>query len=111
MPEYNVPLRDIRFAMTELLDFESHYASLPGGEDASPDLVDAILEEGGKFTSQILSPLNQIGDQGCQFDNGNVTTPEGFKEAYQQYTEGAWPSLAQNPEFGGQGLPESGAGE
>ncbi len=107
MPEYKVPLRDIRFAMNELLDFENHYAKLPGGEDASPDLVHAILEEGGKFTSQILSPLNQTGDQGCKFDNGNVTTPEGFKEAYQQYIEGAWPSLAQNPEFGGQGLPES----
>ncbi len=108
MPEYNAPLRDIRFAMNELLDFEGHYASLPGGEEASPDLVDAILEEGGKFAAQVLSPINQVGDQqGCTLKDGEVTTAEGFKEAYQQYVEGGWPSLAQNPEFGGQGLPES----
>ncbi len=108
MPEYKAPLRDIRFALNELLDFESHYAGLPGAEEATPDLVDAILEEGAKFSEQVLSPLNQVGDQqGCQLNDGNVTTAEGFKAAYQQYVEGGWPSLAQNPEFGGQGLPES----
>ncbi|WP_020681337.1 acyl-CoA dehydrogenase C-terminal domain-containing protein [Marinobacterium rhizophilum] len=108
MPEYQAPLRDIRFAMNELLDFESHYANLNGCEDATPDLVDAILEEGGKFAAQVLSPLNQVGDQqGCTLVDGQVRTAEGFKEAYQQYVEGGWPSLAQNPEFGGQGLPES----
>ncbi|MGO1502716.1 MAG: acyl-CoA dehydrogenase N-terminal domain-containing protein, partial [Marinobacter sp.] len=108
MPDYKAPLRDIRFAMNELLDFERHYANLPGCEDATPDLIDAILEEGGKFASEVLSPLNQIGDQqGCTLNNGSVTTAAGFKEAYQQYVEGGWPSLAQNPEFGGQGLPES----
>jgi hypothetical protein len=107
MPEYQAPLRDIRFAMNELLDFETHYAGLTGCEEATPDLVDAILEEGAKFASLVLSPLNQVGDQGCTLQNGTVTTPAGFKEAYQQYVEGGWPSLAQNPEFGGQGLPES----
>ncbi|OMH25723.1 acyl-CoA dehydrogenase C-terminal domain-containing protein [Motiliproteus sp. MSK22-1] len=108
MPEYNAPLRDIRFALNELLDFENHYASLSGCEEVSPDLVDAILEEGAKFSTQVLSPLNQSGDlQGCQLSNGSVITPDGFKEAYQQYREGGWPSLAQTPEFGGQGLPES----
>ncbi|MEH6472238.1 MAG: acyl-CoA dehydrogenase C-terminal domain-containing protein [Halopseudomonas sp.] len=108
MPEYIAPLRDIRFALNELLDFENHYASLPGCEDATPDMVDAILEEGGKFASQVLSPLNQIGDeQGCQLKDGVVTTAAGFKEAYQQYVEGGWASLAQKPENGGQGLPES----
>ncbi len=107
MPEYQAPLRDIRFAMNELLDFESHYASLNGCEEVTPDLVDAILEEGGKFASQVLSPLNQVGDQGCKLENGIVKTPAGFKEAYQQYVEGGWGSLAQNPDFGGQGLPES----
>lgn len=108
MPDYQAPLRDIRFAMNELLDFENHYANLKGCGDATPDLVDAILEEGGKFASQVLSPLNQPGDQqGCTLADGQVTTAEGFKEAYQQYVEGGWPSLAQNPEFGGQGLPES----
>ncbi|MEH6824861.1 MAG: acyl-CoA dehydrogenase C-terminal domain-containing protein [Motiliproteus sp.] len=108
MPEYKAPLRDIRFALNELLDFETHYANLPGCEEATPDLVDAILEEGGKFASQVLSPLNQTGDaQGCRLEAGSVTTPEGFKQAYQQYIEGGWASLAQNPGFGGQGLPES----
>jgi len=108
MPEYNAPLRDIRFVINELLDFESHYANLPGCEDISPDLIDAILEEGAKFSNQVLSPLNQIGDQqGCQLENGVVSTAEGFKEAYQQYVDGGWPALAQNPEFGGQGLPHS----
>ena len=108
MPEYKAPLRDIRFALNELLDFKNHYASLPGCEEASPDLVDAILEEGAKFSVQVLSPLNQVGDmQGCQLKDGAVTTPDGFKVAYQQYVEGGWPSLAQSPEFGGQGLPES----
>jgi alkylation response protein AidB-like acyl-CoA dehydrogenase len=108
MPEYKAPLRDIRFVMNELLDFEEHYASLPGAEEATPDLVDAILEEGSKFSEEILSPLNQIGDQqGCTLENGQVTTATGFREAYQQYISGGWPSLAQNPDFGGQGLPES----
>lgn len=108
MPEYKAPLRDVRFVMNELLDFPSHYASLPGGNEASTDLVDAILEEGGKFASQVLSPLNKVGDeQGCLLDNGEVTTAKGFKEAYQQYVEGGWPSLAQSSKFGGQDLPES----
>ncbi len=107
MPEYKAPLRDIRFAMQELLDFDGHYARLPGAEDASTDMVDAILEEAGKFASQVLSPLNQTGDQGCRLGEAGVETPSGFKEAYARYIEGGWPSLAQAPEFGGQGLPES----
>lgn len=108
MLEYSPPLREIRFVMNELLDFESHYSSLPGYEEATSDVIDAILEEGGKFASQVLAPLNQTGDlQGCKLHDGEVTTPDGFKEAYRQYVEGGWPSLAQNPEYGGQGLPES----
>ncbi|WP_020680911.1 acyl-CoA dehydrogenase C-terminal domain-containing protein [Marinobacterium rhizophilum] len=107
MPEYKAPLRDIRFAMQELLDFEGHYSKLPGAEDASADMVDAILEEAGKFASQVLSPLNQSGDKGCTLTDTGVIAPEGFKQAYAQYIEGGWPSLAQAPEFGGQGLPES----
>jgi alkylation response protein AidB-like acyl-CoA dehydrogenase len=109
MPEYKAPLKDIEFVMNEVLDFEQHYANLPGGDEASPDLVNAILVEAAKFSEEVLAPLNQIGDQqGCtRHEDGSVTTPAGFKEAYQQYVDGGWPSLAHDTEFGGQGLPES----
>ncbi|MCH8506170.1 MAG: acyl-CoA dehydrogenase C-terminal domain-containing protein [Ectothiorhodospiraceae bacterium] len=109
MPDYKAPLRDIRFVRDELLGYEDHYANLPGAEDATPDMVKAILEEGAKFAEQVLAPLNLSGDQeGCtRTDDGEVRTPKGFKEAYQQYVEGGWPGLSQSPEHGGQGLPES----
>jgi len=108
MPEYKAPLRDIKFVMSELLDSEQHYANLNGAEDATPDMVDAIISEGAKFCEQVLSPLNQVGDrEGCQWSEDGVTTPTGFKEAYQQYVEGGWPSMAADTEYGGQGLPMS----
>ena len=108
MPDYKAPLRDIRFVRNELLDYPSHYNSVAGGEEATVDMVDAILEEGAKFCEQVLSPLNQVGDeQGCTWAEDGVTTPDGFKEAYQQYVEGGWPSLASGEAFGGQGLPAS----
>ncbi len=108
MPEFKAPLRDIQFVLDEVLDNEQHYQNLPGCEDATPDMVSAIVEEGAKFAERVLAPLNQVGDrEGCQFNDGVVTTPTGFKEAYQQYVEGGWPSLAHEPEWGGQGLPES----
>ena len=107
MSEIKIPLRDMRFAMREMLNWDQHYASL-GYEDASPDVVDAILEEGAKFCENILAPINQVGDQqGCTWNDGEVTTPEGFKEAYQQFVEAGWPSLAHSVEYGGQGLPPS----
>jgi alkylation response protein AidB-like acyl-CoA dehydrogenase len=108
MPEYKAPLRDISFVLNEVLNAEQHYQNLPGCEEATPDMVAAIMDEGAKFSERVLSPLNQIGDQqGCQWNEGAVKTPEGFKEAYQQFVEGGWPSLAHEPEWGGQGLPES----
>ena len=108
MPDYKAPLRDIKFVMNELLDSEQHYANLEGAEDATPDMVDAIIGEGAKFCEQVLSPLNQVGDkEGCTWSEDGVKTPTGFKEAYQQYVEGGWPSMTADPNYGGQGLPHS----
>ncbi len=107
MLEYKAPVRDIKFVMQELLHSNKHYQQL-GYDDASEDMVDAIIAEAAKFTEQVIAPLNQIGDQqGCTWHDGIVTTPDGFKEAYQQYVEGGWPTLSQSEEFGGQGLPHS----
>ncbi len=108
MPEYKAPLREIKFVMSELLNSEQHYASLEGAEDATSDMVDAIIGEGAKFAEQVLSPLNAVGDQeGCTLTEAGVTTPKGFKEAYQQYVEGGWASMTADPNYGGQGLPSS----
>ncbi|NVD34924.1 acyl-CoA dehydrogenase C-terminal domain-containing protein [Marinobacter lutaoensis] len=108
MPEYKAPLRDIKFVMNELLNSEQHYANLEGAEDATPDMVDAIIQEGAKFCEQVLSPLNPVGDrEGCTWSEDGVKTPTGFKEAYQQYVEGGWPSMTADPTYGGQGLPHS----
>lgn len=106
---YTAPLADMRFAMRDVLGFDEHYANLPGGEDADPDTVQAILEEGAKFAHEVLDPLNAVGDrEGCtRHDDGSVTAPTGFGEAYRQYVEGGWPSMTQAAEHGGQGLPES----
>jgi alkylation response protein AidB-like acyl-CoA dehydrogenase len=107
MPEYKAPLRDIQFVFYEVLQAESHYQKI-GAEEASRDMIDAIISEGGKFAEEVLAPLNRIGDeQGCKFEDGKVSTPPGFKQAYQQFVEGGWPSLAGEIEYGGQGLPES----
>jgi len=110
MPEYKAPLREIKFVMDEVLDMPSHYAKIPAFADvATPDMVEAIINEGAKFCENVLAPLNRVGDEeGCtRHEDGSVTTPTGFKEAYQQFVEGGWPSLAHEEQYGGQGLPES----
>lgn len=108
MPDYKAPIRDIQFVRDEVLNFSEHYAKLPGCEEVTPDLVEAIINEAAKFAENVLAPLNRSGDEeGCQLIEGEVKTPEGFKEAYQQFIEGGWPSLSSPAEFGGQGLPSS----
>jgi len=107
MPEYKAPLREIKFIMDEVLNSEAHYTNI-GAEDASPDMVNAIIGEGAKFCEEVLAPLNQVGDQeGCTWSEDGVKTPTGFKEAYKQFVEGGWPSMNAPVEHGGQGLPES----
>ena len=107
MPEYKAPLRDMRFLIDHVFDFHTQYAAL-GAHDASPDMINAILDEGAKFCENVLAPLNRSGDEeGCHFDNGVVTTPTGFKQAFAQYVEGGWHGLAADPAYGGQGLPSS----
>ncbi|TAL27025.1 MAG: acyl-CoA dehydrogenase [Aquabacterium sp.] len=108
MPQYKAPLRDMRFLLNEVFDYPAHYASLPNGEDATPDMVDAILEGAATFCEEVLSPLNLSGDQeGCTFNDGEVTTPKGFKEAYAEYAAGGWQGLSHPKEYGGQELPMS----
>nr|WP_298927762.1 acyl-CoA dehydrogenase C-terminal domain-containing protein [uncultured Erythrobacter sp.] len=106
MPTYTAPTRDTRFVVNELLDLSS-YGNLPGFENATPDMIDTVVNEAGKFCSEVLAPINQIGDeQGCtRHEDGSVTTPDGFKEAYDAYVESGWGTLAKPEEFGGQGLP------
>lgn len=106
MPVYNAPLRDMRFVLHELLEV-GKLTELPGYEDMTPDLIDAILEEGAKIHQEVLHPLNRSGDEeGCTFENGVVRTPSGFKEAYDTFKDGGWIGIACDPEWGGQGVPK-----
>ena len=105
MPEYRAPIRDFQFVLHELLNI-SQYNDLPGFGDITPELVDAMLSEGARLCEEVLFPLNQSGDaEGCQFENGKVTMPKGFKEAYDAYIQAGWTSMTCDPEYGGQGLP------
>jgi alkylation response protein AidB-like acyl-CoA dehydrogenase len=108
MPAYKAPLRDMRFLINEVFDFASHYRQLSNGKDADPETVDAILQECAKLCEEVLAPLNLSGDQeGCKWKDGVVTTPKGFKEAYEAFVAGGWQGLSHPVEFGGQGMPMS----
>ncbi len=107
MPNYTAPLADLRFALKHLARIDE-ISTWPGFEEASPDLVDAILTEAGKFASNVLAPLNRAGDtQGSVVEDGVVTTPAGWKEAYMQFSQAGWIGLMLDPEYGGQGLPRA----
>lgn len=109
MNTYRAPVRDLRFALHDLVGFEAHAAKLPGGEQFNRELVDAVLDEAARFTEQVLAPLNMSGDaEGCTHDKdtGSVRTPKGFREAYAQFVEAGWSGLTAPEAFGGQGLPE-----
>jgi len=106
MTEYKAPLRDMHFVLHELAGL-AEIAKLPGFEEINAELVDQILEEGAKFASGVLSPLNKPADEeGSKWDHGKVTTPKGFKEAYRQFVEAGWNALQAPSEHGGQGLPK-----
>lgn len=106
--QYKAPIRDMQFVMHELLESERHYQSLPAYQEVDRELMDSLFEAAADFAENELSPLNRSGDEeGCHFDNGAVTTPKGFKAAYQQYCELGFPALSAEVEFGGQGLPFS----
>lgn len=108
MPTYTPPIRDMQFVMNELLGVPEVLKSLPAHAETDADTIAAVLEEGGKFASEVLFPLNMSGDeQGCALNKTTheVTTPTGFKQAYAQFIEGGWGALSCDPAYGGQGLP------
>ncbi len=108
MPAYKTPLRDTRFLMNEVFDYPAHYQTLSNGELADSDTVDMILEGAADYCENVISPLYQTGDdEGCHWNNGEVTTPKGYKEAYDQFVQSGWQGLSYPEQYGGQGLPMS----
>jgi len=106
MSTYSAPLRDMHFVLRELAGIDQ-VGKLPGYEEATPDTIDAILEEAGKFATGVLSPINTSGDhEGAKWHDSNVTMPQGFKEAYRQFVENGWNGIGCEPEYGGQGMPK-----
>jgi 3-(methylthio)propanoyl-CoA dehydrogenase len=105
MPSYRAPLRDMRFVITELAGL-GRLTTLPGYEEATPDLAEAVLEEAAKLASEVLAPLNQPGDQqGASLTKEGVIAAHGFGPAYRQFVENGWNGLSGDPEYGGQGRP------
>ena len=106
MPIYTPPIEDIKFVLHEVLGAEK-ITEIAEFEEATPELVDQILEEGGRLCEEVLFPINQSGDEeGCKIENGVVTTPKGFKEAYNEFIQGGWCGVSSDPEYGGMGLPQ-----
>ncbi len=108
MAEYKAPLKDIRFVMNEVFEAEKLWSSLAGTQDTIDiETAEAILEEAGKITSTLIAPLSREGDEeGCHFDNGKVTVPAGYRDAYKTFAEGGWSGLTGNPEYEGMGMPK-----
>ena len=108
MPSYTAPLRDVRFLLEQVFDYEATLGALEGYEDVGLDIAMAVLDSAATFAQEVVLPINLPGDDvGCKFDAGRVTTPPGYRDAYQQYREAGWTALAADPEYGGQGLPAS----
>ena len=107
MWQYTPPLRDMRFVIDEVLQAPAAWPAMQGFEELDADMAAQVLEEAGRFASEILAPTNGPGDlEGCSWKDGEVTTPAGYKAAYRAFVDGGWPALACDPECGGQGLPE-----
>ena len=107
MADYKAPLRDMKFVLNEVFQAEKLWASMPGTEEVSADIVDAILEEGAKVAEGLIAPLNRSGDeQGARWEDGNVIVADGYKEAWDTYKEGGWVGLSGNADYDGQGMPK-----
>ena len=105
---YKAPVKEMRFLINDLFDFHKQYKTIKDYEDVDKELTDTIIDEYTKFCESEVMPLNRSGDeQGCRFIDGKVSTPSGFKQAYEQYTEAGWKALPWDPQYGGQGLPKS----
>jgi len=108
MTEYKAPIEDIKFVLDELLDIHNHYQKYPNFQEVTPDVLDMVLTECARLCETELAPINQSGDEeGCQWQDGKVTTPKGFKQVYQKYVEGGWQGISHPVEYDGQGLPNS----
>jgi len=107
MLDYQAPERDIEFLLFRLFDVSNRWADIPAFADFSAELVSAVVREGGRLAGEVMAPLNQSGDEeGCQWRDGEVTTPSGFKDAFAEMASGGWLSLSGNPEYEGQGMPK-----